>query len=136
MEQATLMKSIMGKLGFAPEQQTITLTDHVRIVAEKVGEARKDLLAEAQQERETSARLLERNITLQGRVDVIEAANHGLLRDKLAESDRAKSLAAELAEVMKTIEALRPDAEKHRERLRRDREYVANKRARNGETVA
>lgn len=52
-----------------------------------------------------------------------------VMRDKLAESERIRSLALELAEYKKAVECLRPDAEKHREKLRRDRRHAANKRA-------
>lgn len=105
----------------APEPDMIRLDTHKEIVAE--------IEKDAQAERETAARILQRNIELQGRVDVIEAANHGLLRDKIAESKRADILAGQLDEALKTITDLRPDAEKHRERLRRDRESAAAKRA-------
>lgn len=67
----------------APEPDMIRLDTHKEIVAE--------IEKDAQAERETAARILQRNIELQGRVD---------------------DLAAEIA-------TLRPDAEKHRERVRK-----------------
>ena len=108
MSQEWLMKNILAKLGYRPTP-TITMAEHVRIVAEKVGEARKDLLADVQQERETAGRLLGKNVAL---------------RSEVAE------LSAKLGEAMSTISALRPDAEKYRERCRRDREHAENARVR------
>lgn len=107
-----------------PEPDMIRLDTHKEIVAE--------IEKDAQAERETVARILQRNIELRGRVDVLEAANHGLLRDKIAESKRADNLSGQLDEVLKTIDDLRPDADKYRERLRRDRENAAVKRAKAG----
>ncbi len=104
-----------------PEPDMIRLDTHKEIVAE--------IEKDAQADRETAARILHRNIELQGRVDVLEAANFGLLRDKIAESRRADSAAGQLDEALRTIDDLRPDAEKYRERLRRDRESAAAKRA-------
>lgn len=58
----------------------------------------------------------------------------------LSERKDQETVRADLAEqrinrLLDEIESLRPDAEKHRERLCRDREYVAAKRARNVEMV-
>jgi hypothetical protein len=69
---------------------------------------------------------------------VLEEDNHtfathkamaGLLRDKLVESERAKLAEQLVNSLMDEIKALKPDAEKHREKLRRDRAYVTSKRA-------
>ena len=50
---------------FGKKEETVSLTDHVHIVAEKVGEARKDLQRELQRERETVGRHIQRNRELQ-----------------------------------------------------------------------
>lgn len=91
-----------------------------------LADIRKTALTESDK---TIGRIQRENARLLAELAPLKAERDGILRDKLNESARAKSLAAELAEAMKAIEALRPDAEKHRERLRRDRDSAAAKRA-------
>lgn len=83
--------------------------------------------------REMGRQIVERDDTLMIRdatIGRLQRENAGLLRDKLAAAEAAKNLAGELRECMRTIDDLRPDAEKYRERLRRDRDNAASKRAR------
>jgi chromosome segregation ATPase len=136
MSQATLMKSIMEKLGFAPQQQTITLAEHVRIVAEKVGEARKGLQtsltaseSRGNNWRASAFKAARRIEDLETELATLKAERDGILRDKLAESERAKLAEQRVNSLLDEIAALKPDAEKHREKLRRDRAYVTSKRA-------
>lgn len=79
-----------------PEPDMIRLDTHKEIVAE--------IEKDVQAERETVARILQRNIELRGRVD---------------------ALATELA-------TLRPDAEKHRERVRKASMNLKQNRAKAG----
>jgi hypothetical protein len=67
--------------------------------------------------------MLARNLELQ-------AVSKGILRDKLAESQRANLAEQRVNSLLDEIAALRPDAEKYRERCRRDREHAENARVR------
>lgn len=52
----------------------------------------------------------------------------GVLRDKANADASARRWKALLDEACKAVDDLRPDADKYREKLRRDREYHANRR--------
>jgi hypothetical protein len=56
--------------------------------------------------------------------------SNGILRDKHAESQRANLAEQRVNSLLDEIAALRPDAEKYRERCRRDREHAENARVR------
>lgn len=73
--------------------------------------------------RKTSEDMLARNLELQ-------AVSKGILRDKIAESERANLAEQRVNSLLDEIAALRPDTEKHREKLRRDREHAENTRVR------
>lgn len=60
----------------------------------------------------------------------LQRSSEGLLRDKLAESQRANLAEQRVNSLLDEIAALRPDAEKYRERCRRDREHAENARVR------
>lgn len=60
----------------------------------------------------------------------LKAERDGILRDKIAETDRSNKAVSRGLELIREIEALKPDALKYRERLRRDREALAAKRKR------
>lgn len=102
-----------------------TLGQKVSIALKRLEEARNNAFRNRQM-----ALTLEAKVeALSAELATLKVERDGLMRDKLAEANRVKSLSGELREAMKAIADLRPDAEKHRERLRRDREYVAAKRA-------
>lgn len=120
-----------------PAVPMISQAEHVRIVAEKVGEARKDLIAERDQFRNQAAGLRIQNDThvelgraAERRMQGLVAERDGLLRDKLSESERANLAEQRVNDLLDQNKALKPDAEKYRERCRRDREHAANKRKR------
>jgi chromosome segregation ATPase len=111
-----------------PEPDMIRLDAHKEILAD----AEKD----TQRERDTAARLLGKSValrsevaTLSAELATLKAERDGILRDKLAESERAKLAEQRVNSLLDEIAALKPDADKHREKLRRDRAYVTSKRA-------
>ena len=83
--------------------------------------------------REMSRQIVERDETLMVReatIGRLQRTSEGLLRDKLAESQRANLAEQRVNSLLDEIAALRPDAEKYRERCRRDREHAENARVR------
>ncbi|RSU58049.1 hypothetical protein [Sphingobium yanoikuyae] len=85
----------------------------------------------------TSEDMLARNLELQAKVDgrgmeisALKEQCAGILRDKIAESERANLAEQRINSLLAEIAALRPDAEKYRERCRRDREHAENARER------
>lgn len=83
--------------------------------------------------REMGRQIVERDETLMVReatIGRLQRTSEGLLRDKLAESQRANLAEQRVNSLLDEIAALRPDAEKYRERCRRDREHAENARVR------
>lgn len=83
--------------------------------------------------REMGRQIVERDDTLMVReatIGRLQRTSEGLLRDKLAESERANLAEQRVNSLLAEIAALRPDAEKYRERCRRDREHAENARER------
>lgn len=99
----------------AEESPTVSKSYHDRIVMEKNGEIRRHLQRIDGQFHE---------------IGELKAQAAGRLRDKLAESERANLAEQRVNSLLDEIAALRPDAEKYRERCRRDREHAENARER------
>ncbi|WP_375187716.1 hypothetical protein [Sphingobium yanoikuyae] len=99
----------------AEESTTVSKSYHDRVVMEKNGEIRRHLQRIDGQFHE---------------IGQLKAQAAGILRDKIAESERANLAEQRVNSLLAEIAALRPDAEKYRERCRRDREHAANKRKR------
>jgi chromosome segregation ATPase len=72
---------------------------------------------------------------LRAELATLKAERDGILRDKIAEAERSDQAVSRGLALMREIEALRPDALKYRERLRRDREALAAKRKLNAPAV-
>jgi len=72
---------------------------------------------------------------LHAELATLKAERDAILRDKKLETARRTGAVSHTIALTREIEALKPDALKYRERLRRDREALAAKRKRNAPAV-
>lgn len=86
-------------------------------------------------ERERNKRISAARDALAAELATLKAERDGLLNEALNLSSRAKLAETRVNTYLDEIEALKPDALKYRERLRRDREAMAAKRKRNAPAV-
>ena len=116
-----------------PAEPMISKAEHDRIVAANDRIAltgRQSLHVLIKQKDEEIGYFQVENARLLAELATLKAERDAILRDKKLETARRTEAVSHTIAFTREIEALKPDALKYRERLRRDREALAAKRKR------